>query len=162
MAFFLRLSGWLDWLFRAAIGILLLAATVLVFADVLLRYVFSYGLSWADELTQYMLLWMVFLGSGIAARQGAHISMEALLTALPGRIQRVNAVAVNAVCAALSAIVGFLGWGLAMAIRELGQFGPASGVPVARLMLMTSCSLVTLTASAPTRPRTPPLMGKFK
>jgi C4-dicarboxylate transporter DctQ subunit len=141
-----RISAGLEWVFRVAIGGLLLAATALVFVSVLLRYGFSYGLSWGDELTKYTLLWMVFLGGGIAARQGAHISMEALLTALPRHVQRVNAVAVNAVCAVLSAIVGYLAWGLTMAIRELGQVGAASGLPIfwVYLAIPVGCVLMVL------------------
>jgi C4-dicarboxylate transporter DctQ subunit len=97
---------------------------------VVLRYFFNYALAWSDELITYGLLWLVFLGSGIAARQGAHISMEALLTLLSTRVQRYNAVVVNITCALLSALVGFLGWRLAAAVQAVGQVGAASGVPM--------------------------------
>jgi len=146
MAFLERLNGWLWSFARMTVGVVLLAATALVFVNVFLRYVFNYALSWGDEVITYSLLWLVFLGSGVAARQGAHISMEAVLTVLPARLQRGNAIVVNAVCALLSAVVGFLGWGLAVAVRGLDQVGAASGVPMfwVYLAIPTGCLLMVL------------------
>jgi C4-dicarboxylate transporter DctQ subunit len=146
MALLARLNGWLGAGARATLGVLILAATALVFVNVVLRYVFGYALSWGDEVTKYLLLWLVFLGSGVAARQGGHISMEALLMLLSPRAQQLNAVLVNAVCAVLSAIVGFLGWRLAMAVRSLDQVGAASGLPVfwVYLAIPVGCVLMML------------------
>jgi len=141
-----RLNAWLWATARVSIGLALIGATALVFVNVFFRYVFNYALSWGDEVITYSLLWLVFLGSGVAARKGAHISMEAVLTVLPVRLQRHNAVVVNAVCAALSAVVGYLGWRLAEAVRNLDQVGPASGVPMfwVYLAIPAGCALMML------------------
>ena len=141
-----RINGWLWAVARASIGMVLIAATALVFVNVLLRYVFNYALSWADEIITYSLLWLVFLGAGVAARQGAHIIMEAVLSLLPARFQRGNAVFVNVVCAGLSAVVGYLGWRLALAVRGLDQVGAASGVPMfwVYLAIPVGCALMIL------------------
>lgn len=146
MAFFQRLDGWLWAAARLSVGLLLLAATALVFANVFLRYFFNYALSWGDEVITYSLLWLVFLGSALAARLGAHISMEVLLVLLPSRAQRYNAVAVNVVCAGLSAVVGVLGWRLAVAVGTMQQTGAASGVPMfwVYLAIPAGCLLMTL------------------
>lgn len=146
MALLARLNGWLWAGSRVAVGVLLLAATALVFVNVVLRYVFNYALSWGDEIITYSLLWLVFIGSGVAARQGGHISMEALLALLSGRAQQLNGVLVNVACAGLSAIVGFLGWRLAMAVRALDQVGAASDVPMfwVYLAIPVGCVLMML------------------
>lgn len=141
-----RLNAWLWAVARASIGVVLIGATALVFVNVVLRYLFNYALSWSDEVITYSLLWLVFLGGGVAARQGAHISMEAFLTLLPARLQRGNAVLVNVVCAGLSVVVGFLGWRLAVAVRGLDQVGAASGVPMfwVYLAIPAGCALMVL------------------
>jgi C4-dicarboxylate transporter DctQ subunit len=140
------LNAWLWAAARASIGLVLIAATALVFVNVFLRYVFNYALSWGDEVITYSLLWLVFLGGGVAARQGAHISMEAVLTVLPARMQRRNAILVNVVCAGLCAVVGYLGWSLAVAVRNLDQVGAASGVPMflVYLAIPAGCALMML------------------
>jgi C4-dicarboxylate transporter, DctQ subunit len=146
MTFIARVNAGLWGLARISIAMLLLAATALVFANVVFRYFFNYALSWGDELVTYSLLWLVFLGSGIAARQGAHISMEVLLTLLPERTRRYNAVFVHAVCGGLSAVVGFLGWRLAMNVRAVEQVGAASGIPMflVYLAIPAGCLLMVL------------------
>jgi C4-dicarboxylate transporter DctQ subunit len=146
MALLARLNRGLEAGFRLMLGILLLAATAMVFGNVVLRYFFDYALSWSDEVTKYSMLWLVFLGSGVAARQGLHISMEVLLTLLSKRGQQINAVFVNGCCAVLSGIVGYLGWRLAMAVRALDQVGAASGVPIylVYLAIPVGCVLMTL------------------
>ena len=143
---FSRLNGWLWASARASIGLVLIGATALVFLNVFFRYVFNYALSWGDEVITYSLLWLVFLGSGVAARKGAHISMEAVVNVLPARLQRRSAVLVNVVCAALSAVVGYLGWRLAEAVRSLDQVGAASGVPMfwVYLAIPAGCALMML------------------
>src|SRR4051794_35854315 len=113
MEFLARVNNGLEAGFRMMLGVLLLAATAMVFSNVVLRYFFNYALSWSDEVTKYSMLWLVFLGSGVAARRGMHISMEVLLTLLSRRGRQLNAVLVNTCCAVLSAVVGFLGWRLA-------------------------------------------------
>jgi C4-dicarboxylate transporter DctQ subunit len=141
-----RINGWLWMGARASIGLILIASTAIVFVNVVLRYFFNYALSWGDEVITYALLWLVFLGSGVAAREGAHISMEAVLSLLPPRLQRGNAVLVNGVCAALCGVVGFLGWRLAVAVRGLDQVGAASGVPMfwVYLAIPAGCLLMML------------------
>jgi C4-dicarboxylate transporter, DctQ subunit len=146
MAFLRRVDAWLWALARASAALLMFAATGLVFANVVLRYVFNYALSWGDELITYGLLWLIFVGGGIAARQGAHVSMEVLLTLLSARAQRYNAVFVNVTCSLLSAVVAVLGWRLAAAVGDVGQLGAASGVPMfwVYLAVPVGCALMVL------------------
>jgi C4-dicarboxylate transporter, DctQ subunit len=146
MALLKRLDGWLWALARMSTGALMISATALVFANVVLRYIFNYALSWGDEVITYGLLWLIFLGSGIAARLGAHVSMEVLLTLLSRRAQRYNAVMVNVTCGVLSAIVGWLGWRLAAAVGEVGQVGAASGLPMfwVYLAIPAGCILMVI------------------
>jgi C4-dicarboxylate transporter DctQ subunit len=69
--------------------VLMAAATALVAVSVLLRYVFSMGIDWGEEVTRYIMIWMGFLGMSIALRRGAHAGVEMLRTALPLPIRRV-------------------------------------------------------------------------
>jgi C4-dicarboxylate transporter, DctQ subunit len=146
MAFLRRVDAWLWALARVSAALLMFAATGLVFANVVLRYVFNYALSWSDELITYGLLWLIFVGGGIAAKQGAHVSMEVLLTLLSARAQRYNALIVNVACAVLSGVVAVLGWRLASAVGEVGQRGAASGLPMfwVYLAVPVGCALMVV------------------
>jgi TRAP-type C4-dicarboxylate transport system permease small subunit len=52
---------------------LLLAVFVtLLFAQILLRQLFSYSLPWGDELATYLFVWFAYLGAVVAAKMSAH------------------------------------------------------------------------------------------
>lgn len=67
------------WLVRinAAVVVAMMAAMVaLVFTNVVCRYVFGFSLIWAEEISQYLMVWVTFIGAGLALRQGRHVAVE--------------------------------------------------------------------------------------
>jgi TRAP-type C4-dicarboxylate transport system permease small subunit len=51
---------------------------VLVVVNVVCRYGFSFSLVWAEEVSQYLMVWVCFLGAGLALREGRHVAVEML------------------------------------------------------------------------------------
>jgi TRAP-type C4-dicarboxylate transport system permease small subunit len=72
-------------LLRVAIAICLAAMVVLVFTNVVLRYLFNSGIATSEELSRWLLVWLTFLGAIVALRQHAHLGIDALVRALPPR-----------------------------------------------------------------------------
>ncbi len=70
-----HLLGKVEWIF---IGAALAVTSVLLFANVVLRYVFFAPLNWAEELTLYLMVWMVFIGGSIAVRTRGHMAIDLL------------------------------------------------------------------------------------
>ena len=73
---------------KILVGAIMTFSAFLLFINVVLRYVFHYGMSWAEEVTRYILLWTVFVGAGVISREGAHVSMEALYNIWPEKLRR--------------------------------------------------------------------------
>jgi C4-dicarboxylate transporter DctQ subunit len=73
----------LDHLEEWIISLMLLAMTALTFYQVVLRYVFNSGLSWALELTTVFFAVMIFTGVSYGVRVGSHIGVDALVKLLP-------------------------------------------------------------------------------
>jgi TRAP-type C4-dicarboxylate transport system permease small subunit len=48
----------------------------IIITNVVARYVFNYALSWAEEVSRYMMVWMIMLGAAMAVRLGAYFRME--------------------------------------------------------------------------------------
>ncbi|HEY8486999.1 MAG TPA: TRAP transporter small permease [Limnochordales bacterium] len=61
---------------------------VLVFANVVSRYVLRFSIPWAEEVSSYLLVWMAYLGGGLALRHGRHVAILALQQALPAALAR--------------------------------------------------------------------------
>ena len=49
---------------------------VLVFANVIARFVFNHSLAVSDEMSTYLFVLMSFMGTAIAARRGAHLGLS--------------------------------------------------------------------------------------
>jgi len=52
--------------------ILLVSFVVLLFAQILLRNLFSYSIPWGDELATYLFVWFAYIGATYAAKMSAH------------------------------------------------------------------------------------------
>ena len=56
---------------------------VVVLLGVVTRYFLNDALPWTEEAARYTLIWLSWLGGGLAMRRGAHIAAEFLIDLLP-------------------------------------------------------------------------------
>jgi TRAP-type transport system small permease protein len=68
---------------KVVIAGLLALTVVLVFANVFLRYAFNSGITVADELSRWCLVWITFIGAVVALRERQHLGMDFVVRALP-------------------------------------------------------------------------------
>jgi C4-dicarboxylate transporter DctQ subunit len=115
---------------KILVGTILTATAFLLFVNVVLRYGFGYGMSWAEEVTRYTLLWPVFVGAGVIAREGSHVSMEAFFNLWPEKFKRIGFLAINIFCiVTIGAILSF-GLGIVRMVIETGQTSEAAFIPM--------------------------------
>ena len=55
----------------------------MVFANVVLRYAFNSGITLTEELARFIFVWLTFIGSIVALRQGTHLGMDTVVGRLP-------------------------------------------------------------------------------
>jgi TRAP-type C4-dicarboxylate transport system permease small subunit len=84
-----RLRGVLETVFRALLGLLLLAMVALDGGQVLLRYVFSSGVVWGGDVSALLLLTLGWLGAPALWLNRSHIAVDLFPgSALGGRAAR--------------------------------------------------------------------------
>jgi len=71
------------------ITLLLVAMTLLVFLEVVMRFIFNSGFMWAQELTLHISAWFVLFGASYGLKVGAHIGVDAFIKTLPALGQRI-------------------------------------------------------------------------
>lgn len=77
---------WLDLNAEKALTSLLLAAIVLlIFGNVIMRYIVNASLSWGEELTLWLFVWFVWLGVSYAFHTGDHVRITVLRDSLNDR-----------------------------------------------------------------------------
>ena len=65
------------------VSVLLVAATLLTFTQVVTRYGLGTTLSWGEELIINMLIWAGLIGSSLALRMGMHIGVDIFIKKFP-------------------------------------------------------------------------------
>ncbi len=73
---------------EAVLSLLLVAMTLLVFWEVVLRFGFGTGLNWGQEATLYLSAWFVLFGVSYGLKVGAHIGVDAFVRLFPPLGQR--------------------------------------------------------------------------
>jgi TRAP-type C4-dicarboxylate transport system permease small subunit len=99
---------------RFVCGVLLALSCTLVFANVVMRYGFGQSFAWAEEISRYLVVWLSFLASGLALRQGAHIAVETLPDALPDPAARLVRLLIVVLVAVFLILLAWWGWDYAM------------------------------------------------
>lgn len=70
-------------------GLVLLFVTFSIFIDVILRYFFNRPSIWITEVSSYLFLYIIFLGTAYALQQGLHIRVTFLLDRFNESLTRV-------------------------------------------------------------------------
>ncbi|HQL37242.1 MAG TPA: TRAP transporter small permease [Bacillota bacterium] len=78
----------LDKIHTNVLTIMFIIMVLVCFQQVISRYLLGNSLVWSEELSRYILTWIVFLGTGYVLGQGGHASMD-LLEMLPQNIRKV-------------------------------------------------------------------------
>jgi TRAP-type C4-dicarboxylate transport system permease small subunit len=125
---FLRALVPIEWVAARTCQAAAVIMTAVVMTQVVLRYVFRSPLVWAEEASVFLMIWISFVGSGLAIRDGAHIAMNLLYERLPPLWSRV---VLAASCLAILAFLGVLFWqGVRLALFVGDQPSPALRIPM--------------------------------
>lgn len=89
------------------VALLLAAMTLLTFVQVVLRYVFNTGFSWALELTTVIFAFMLFIGISFVARVGGHIGVDALVKIMPPKLRHASSILAVLLCMLYAGMVIF-------------------------------------------------------
>lgn len=127
----MRLLKWLDDKFEETFLIVIIAASVvIIFTQVVMRYVFNNSLSWSEELARYLFLYQIWVGASFAVKKSAHLRIEIIPSKLKGR----SAIVFDSI-----ALLIWLGFSIFLATKaatlthfifDRGQVSPAMRMPI--------------------------------
>ena len=83
-----KLMNLLEWIIVLIASLAMVLLTVVVFGEVLSRYVFKVPFVFTTEITALMFPWMVFLGAVAVQRNNGHLSITFLKEIFPTGIKR--------------------------------------------------------------------------
>jgi TRAP-type C4-dicarboxylate transport system permease small subunit len=123
---YLRFCDLLAAVSRVVVMVLMAAMTVDCLLGVFFRYVVQDALTWTEETARYLMIWMGFLATGLALREGGHIAVEFVPERLPPAAQRGMLVVVRLL--GLVFLLAVIGAGWVLLMRVSGQRTPVLGI----------------------------------
>lgn len=61
---------------------------ILVFLQVVFRYVFNYSLIWSEELARYLFVWQILLGASLSIRDDKHLKIDVIYMIVPEKMKK--------------------------------------------------------------------------
>lgn len=115
--------------FDAVLGVasstLLVGMMLLTFVDVVARYLLNRPIRGGFEITELMLLVLIFAGLPLVSHADEHVTMDFIDRILPPAAQRVLVRVVHALCAA---IMFFLAWQVWIKAGRIASYGDTTDV----------------------------------
>lgn len=90
-------------------SILLAVITIVLILQICTRYFLDDPLSWTEEVSRHLFVWLVFFGASGAIRDRSHIAVDVVNTLLPMRIRRIVMLGSNVLV--LFFLINVLYWG---------------------------------------------------
>lgn len=135
----------LDWMlekleaFILASGILLMALNSV--GNVIGRYLFNQSIYFSEELNQFLLIFVTFVGCSYAARHSRHISMSALVEQLTGKPAATALLIINTCTAGLMLWLAWASIGYVESAARVGRSSSALQVPLHYIYLVIPLGL---------------------
>jgi len=129
---------------RLVVKILMAAMTMDVLLGVFFRYVVHDALTWTEEAARYLMIWMGFLGTGLALREGNHVAVEFLVDKMYADARRVLFVIIRLL--SLFFLLSVIGAGAVLLLRVRSQSTPVLAISMMwpYLAIPTGCLLTAL------------------
>ncbi len=134
---------------RALLIVLLAAMVVVTFVNVVLRYTGEVSFLWAEEVGRHLMIWLAFIGGGLALRNGAHIGVDSLERSLPPRAARGVRAAIALILSVLFVALMIEGIDYAWRTRfqasaalQISMAGVYAGMPMGCLLMLAHLGFV--------------------
>ncbi|MGN0908218.1 MAG: TRAP transporter small permease [Succinivibrio sp.] len=107
---------------------LLVVMSLLVIVNVALRFLFNSSIVMSEELSRFIFVWVVYVGSIIAMRDDDHIYVDFIRKKMPRGLQKFLIVLVN--LAMLVCCLLFLQGSIELTSINMSDRSPVAGVPM--------------------------------
>ncbi|TNF37149.1 MAG: TRAP transporter small permease [Gammaproteobacteria bacterium] len=104
-------------------------ATLLLFSNVVLRYVFNTGMTWVLETVQYLFAWVVLIGAAHGVKVGIHLGIDLLVEKLPPALRKASILFSVLLCLVFVGIVNYESFIYIIRIRHWGDLTQDLQIP---------------------------------
>ena len=121
-----RVVGW-------SLALMLAAMTVLIGWQVFARFVVGTSLTFSEEVSRFLMIWLTLLGAAYAVRKGTLLAVELVPDLLKGTTKKVVRLGSHVLSLSFYVILIVFGWDIAATVAY--QTAPATGLSMRWPML---------------------------
>ncbi|WHH61570.1 TRAP transporter small permease [Petroclostridium sp. X23] len=120
--------------------------TVIVFIATATRYLKLGAIPWSEELARYIMIWMAYIGAGLAVKKNAHLGVEAFVSLMPASVVKYLSKLRIAILILFNGMVIYFSFKIMIHQMNIGQTSPALQIPiwVAYLAMPTGALLMCI------------------
>lgn len=119
------------------IGLMMIVMFVLVFTNVVTRYCFGFSIATAEEISTFLMIWVTYLGAGLALREGRHASIDFFQDLLGPKVKQLIRTVLGIVLVIFFALLcwygvkfSYFGWGVETIATQIPKGIPYLGIPI--------------------------------
>ena len=127
---------------ESVLFILFSVMVVIVFINVIARFVFNYSLTASEEIARICFIWLVFIGATLALEEGEHIGIDLVINLLPGFGRKAVATVANLLMLCITAIASINGFVLSK--NNINWPSPATGISFGIIGIILPVSFVLM------------------
>jgi len=102
---------------------------VIIFLQVISRYLFNHSFEWSEELARFLFVWVVFIGSALIIGDKGHLAVKLLSVKLKGKIASTVLNVIIELCSLVFILI-LITQGGKMTKTMMFQTSPALGIPM--------------------------------
>lgn len=108
----------------------LIVTVAIIFIQVIFRYILNNSLSWSDELTRYIFIWQIWLGTSLGMRENRHLKVELFYNMFGSKGQKVLNIFSNLVLLLFCIFLTVNGGKLMLTLQERNALSTALKFPL--------------------------------
>lgn len=127
--------------FAVSWSIIIMASVSIV--NVLGRNIFQHSFTWAEEVTQFAIVWVTFIGVSYAARLGVHIRMTALFDLLSLKGRKILMIIISAGTAGLMFFLAWYGYKYTLSLYTIKRHTLGLGIPLYLIIMWVPIGFIS-------------------
>lgn len=110
--------------------ILMSIMAVVIFIQVIMRYIMHNSLSWSEEFARYCFIWLIYVGVAYGCKLMKHIKIDAALRLFPEKVRPYIVILGELLVLTFAAYIVVTGVELTYRQWLFGKVSPALGLPL--------------------------------
>jgi TRAP-type C4-dicarboxylate transport system permease small subunit len=106
--------------------VLFAAMVIIVFINVIARFVFDNAITSSEEIARICFIWLVFIGATLALEEGEHLGIDLLLKIVPEKWEKWIKVLANLLLLSITGLATI--YGIQLTKNNMSWPAPATGI----------------------------------